>query len=351
MLKKIIVFFKKHFKAFFHFQHHYTLEEIAPAFLDKDTNVVFDAVKPGDIIIALTPGKYDQLARIGATHRMRPYIVAEKKKNYLIGYCGSSKGKYRSYFDLTMNYYSVRKDGVINLGKKQRISKKHISSIIDELTTIDCLKINDILYEKKKSILIDIPKEFVEGRVVKYKKKLYWIYHYQKDGISKVFPLFEITTPREITFAYQKKLYSLDKKEKPLEKKITTKYFPTSIITTHPIDIINHKVPKETKKKKVQKNFFENKHFYDFEIGKRFCMHTDVYLYLFSSKKKHYTIREYDIEDVDEIPSLHCIKDIELYKEDGIEEDDKLMFYLEDFVNTHPSYQWLLDELTEVVKE
>ena len=83
MLKKIIVFFKKHFKAFFHFQHHYTLEEIAPAFLDKDTNAVFDAVKPGDIIIALTPGKYDQLARIGATHRMRPYIVAEKKKNYL----------------------------------------------------------------------------------------------------------------------------------------------------------------------------------------------------------------------------------------------------------------------------
>lgn len=49
--------------------------------------------------------------------------------------------------------------------------------------------------------------------------------------------------------------------------------------------------------------------------------------------------------------SLHCIKDVEYYKEDGIEDDDKMMFYLEDFVEQHPSYQWLLDELTEVVEE
>lgn len=349
MLKKIIYFFKKQFKTFFHFQHRYTLEEIVPTFHDKDTDELFDVIKPGDIIIALTPGKYNQLVKIGATHRIRPYIVAEKKKNYLIGYCGSSKGKYRCAFDLTMNYYSVHKDGVINLSKKQRIPKKHISSIIDKLTTIDCLKINDMLYEKKKSVLIDIPKEFVEGQIVKYKKELYWIYHYQKDGNSKIYPLFEISSPREITFAYQNKLYSLNKKEKPLEKKITTKYFPTSIITTHPTDIIDKKPPKEMKK--IKKNVFEERHYYDFVIGKRFCMHTDVYLYLFSSKKKHYTIREYDIDDIDEIPSLHCIKDVELYKEDGIEDDDKLMFYLEDFVNTHPTYQWLLDELTEVVEE
>ncbi len=351
MLQRIIAFFKKHFKTFFRFQHKYTLEEIVPSFQDKDTDALFDAVKPGDIIIALTPGKYENLAKIGATHRVRPYIVAQKKKNHLVGYCGSSKGKYRCYFDLTTNYYSVHKDGVINLGKKQRIPKEHISSVIDHLTTIDCLKINEMLHQKKKNILINIPKEFVAGQVIQYKKRLYWIYRYQKDGFSKVFPLFEITSPREITIAYQQKLYSLDKKSIPLEKKITNQYFPTSIITTHPSDIIDKKIPKEPKKKKVKPNVFQNNHHYDYELGKRFCMHTEVYLYVFSSKKKHYAIREYDIDDMDEMSSLHCIKDVEYYTEDGIEDDDKMMFYLEDFVEQHPSYQWLLDELTEVVEE
>ena len=346
MFKKVIQFFKR----LFHRKKKYTLEQIVPDYKHIDTEQLFEEVKPGDIIFALTPGSYERLKRLGLKHRIRPYIIAKKEKDYLIGYCGSSsKRDYKLSFDLTTNYYQVKKDGVINFDKKIKIPKKHIYSIIDHLTTIDILKINDQLSCNKKKELIVIEKEYVDGQVIRRNEELYWIYKYNENDSSQVYLLNKIEAPKKITIAYQQSLYTFDKSNDPIDLKIDSKCSPTSVITNLPNEVKEKKPKKEPKKKYISQEYYKDHHEYVYEFGQRFVLLTEVYIYLFTSKGRHYAIKEYDLEE--EYPNLYCLDEIVVYKKDGLEDDEKFMFYLEDFIYTHPTYKWLLDEQTTVIPD
>lgn len=140
-------------------------------FINEKVNIVkkqkeiFENIQVGEMIWAQMPLNKKELSEIEESHRIRPYLIVKKEKNFLFCYQSSSKSRkqYNNYEEYCLNKlkYKNKKDSWLDLKSIKRIEKR---------ICIEQNRGNSEVIKFNKSIYIEI------GDVILYNEKLYYVY-------------------------------------------------------------------------------------------------------------------------------------------------------------------------------
>ena len=347
LLKKIYTYLIRLFARKTEKKDVWKLEDLVPDLKSVNGKELFNSIKPGDIVLAVSQGSLKELAVLDKSHRIRPYIIARKEDDRLIAYCGTSNPdkKYYRYFELSRNDYHVSKDGRINLSRPCNITEDQILCVKDHLTILDILDINEILYLANLSYTcpyISHDTGIRAGQVIWHKKELYYVYSVSGTAASvyKLLPGYK----ENAWLSHNGALYH--PADECSELVINDEVMPTSTVS-HVLkeQIIwcnaNHTCTKKAKKP----NEFAVNHTYTYPIGQTFTAGFRSYIYLFSSKDRDYGLEE---EDLDlEAPQVRRLRDIEYFHKSDVLNDDLLFDTVERLTCYNTSFNWLYDSLCE----
>ena len=151
----------------------------------KKQKEIFEKIQAGEMIWAQMPLNKKELSEIEESHRIRPYLVVKKEKNFIFCYQSSSKSRkqYNNYEEYCLNKlkYKNKKDSWLDLKSIKRIEIKNIKGNYIKLKEIDIKRIekricieqnrgNSETIKFNKTIYIEI------GDVILYNEKLYYVY-------------------------------------------------------------------------------------------------------------------------------------------------------------------------------
>lgn len=113
--------------------------------IEKQKKAIFKNTQIGDMIWAQMPLNKKELSKIEESHRIRPYLVAEKEKNFLLCYESSSKKRksYNNYEEYCINKlkYKNKKSSWIDLKNIKKISIKNIRREYIKISELDLKRI------------------------------------------------------------------------------------------------------------------------------------------------------------------------------------------------------------------
>lgn len=325
------------------------LSNLIPKLAEVDQDKLFDEIEAGDVVIATTSGNYEKLSKIKKNHQLRPYIIANKKENCLIGYCGTSKDRtYKSTFKLLSSEYDISKDGNINIGTYQKIHKDMLVSIQDHLSMMDILKINDTIWNtnsNKAKGYIEAERHYCEGQIIRKDNRLYYIYSLNSTA-TIIYKLHKVTEHKKIIINYYGQMYSLYYQQ-PIECDSLDAYVPTAVISTSIRDEIRKMNNQQKKKEKAKETeLLKDGHYFKYEVGQLFGTGTINSVYLFSNSGKDYCVVLDANNSIPEYPRVEKMDDISLYSNHELLSEDATLELLESIACNQKCYMWLLDELT-----
>ncbi len=178
---------------------------------------VFNTVNVGDVVYCLMPLDDHILRKIEKDHRIRPYVIIDKKDDHLIGFqCSTSyipKGpKYYSH-TLYASKYLKKRDSYIDLTKTCVIPYQNIRSYFETVSLDDQATINkklDILAKKRGTDLrFDVKTVPCSGDVIEANGRTYYV-HEIKVGRMVVIPT---VNQRPRNYIYLKNGFYLDMKK------------------------------------------------------------------------------------------------------------------------------------------
>lgn len=154
-------------------------------YLDEQLNL-FKTIQPGYLVFCRMPVCEDNLVDVQKAHRIRPYLIIKKDKDYLYGYAGSTKKKNPKIQYTLKDGYKDRKTGTFTdsylyLNNLYRIPIQNIKGILKQVSSKDLIQIQRKIQLLKNSGVHHI--EFIEnidfifeiGDVVEYHTSLYFL--------------------------------------------------------------------------------------------------------------------------------------------------------------------------------
>ena len=160
LLKRILNYLKNIFK-----KKEPSLIDLVPQLKDIDHDELFKEIRPGDIVFGVT--RTDNLEKLGQSHRIRPFIVAKKEKNFIYAYSGTSKkSDLNKHYLLNKDNYHFTKNTYFYLNTCYEIDKNELLYIVDSLKINHMNEINLRLRTRRK-ILIDSVHYFLELNIIK----------------------------------------------------------------------------------------------------------------------------------------------------------------------------------------
>lgn len=260
---------------------------------------IFARTQVGDMLWCKMPLSKKELEEIDINHRIRPYLIVKKEKNFLLCYQSSSKNReemnnYEKYC-VNSRKYRNKKTSWIDLTGIRKIKIKNIQLEFIKLNQIDIKKIEKRICVGQNRgntqlIRFNEPIYVEEGDVIDKDGKLYYVY--AEDNVNIY------------CFRIQKKM----NKNQRLEKiKINSKTYYTRfkeltiIKRKEDMKIINIAYKEEilqilNKKKslkantytKIEENIKRDKD--EFEIGSVFQYGNSTVMYLYSHANKYYGV-------------------------------------------------------------
>lgn len=272
------------------------IEEIQ---LRQKQKEIFAKTQVGDMLWCSMPLPKEELKKIEIEHRIRPYLVVKKEKNYLLCYQSSSKDRkqmnnYEKYC-VKSGKYRNKKTSWLDLSSVKKIEMKNIQLEFIKLNQIDIKKIEKRIgigqnRGNTKLIRFNEPIYIEEGDVVAKEEKLYYVY--AEDNVNIY------------CFKIHKKM---DKNQKLKRIKINSKIYYTnfkefSIMKRNEdikimdiaykeelLQILEQKKSlKENTYNKIVENIKRDKN--EFEIGSVFQYGNSTVMYLYSQDNKYYGI-------------------------------------------------------------
>ncbi len=324
---------------------------------------MFNKTQIGDMLWCMMPLSKKELSKIEKNHRIRPYLVVRKEKNFLLGYQSSSKNReqmnnYETYC-INGGKYKNAKDSWLDLTSINKIKMKDIQLEFFKLNEIQIKKIekricigknrgNTQLIRFNASIYIE------EGDVIKKDKKLYYVY--AEDNVNIY------------CFRIQKKR----KEEQKLEKiKINRKTYYTNfkelrtIKRNDEIEISNIASKEEIllilgQKKSLKEKAYpkieeiERREKDKFEIGSIFEYGNSTVMYLYSKNSRHYGVDLLWYSIKTRIFEIKGIEQRKLIGTKNLEEINKILEFLieKNIQNSEIKkiYQYVRDLLFSSVK-
>lgn len=334
-----------------HLFHKKDISDLVPSLKQVNSEKIFASIQPGDIIIATTCQTYDELQKVPEGHRLRPMIVAKKDDEYVYAFSGSSRNKhYRIMFVLDGKKYNNAKDGYVNLSEVKKIPKGNIQYNKCNLTLLDQLKINDLIWNgthNSKMQYIVLNADLQKGQIVRKDNRLYYLTEIEANtGI--VYEMHRCNGSfDEIQIPFGKQVYTVSSSKH--EEKLS-ELIPTSVIEKGVLSNLKTKekqAKKELQKeKKLQKTNLCQNHSYRYVAGRVFILDYDPYIYLFSNGNHDYGVRKYGKDEEYDYVNLVRLNDLDNCADmEEIIGDEELYETVCELVSFHQQYQWLLEEL------
>ena len=265
---------------------------------------LFLHTKPGDLLYCDMPLSEDKLSRIEKGHRSRPYLIVDKKDNYLYGYyCSStlSKKNIKGIYTLIHNKYQLHKkddnyndiptDTYINLYAVHQLNINHLRSYMTSIDEYDQIQINKIISSINNTDLIKFPvnQKVYISEVYSYNSSLYYVYNVIDDYIA-CYKLKTTQNSDEDTIYVNKHKYKLDLKQMyKLKVNDCCLYSLNDISLKYKVDkIIKRYINSKNKKRKY--NIKNNPYVCKYPIGTLYTNYYDdrLIVYLYSRGKKDY---------------------------------------------------------------
>ena len=274
LLKRILNYLKNIFK-----KKEPSLIDLVPQLKDIDHDELFKEIRPGDIVFGVT--RTDNLEKLGQSHRIRPFIVAKKEKNFIYAYSGTSKkSDLNKHYLLNKDNYHFTKNTYFYLNTCYEIDKNELLYIVDSLKINHMNEINLRLRTRRK-ILIDSVHCFREGNIIKDDHNLYYIHKFDsKNNKAKIYKLVEDKSG-EIKLNLSR-------------YRLCNKMIDTFLNSAY--QIVSEKkysIEIKTKNKSKNEDIFKN-HYLKFDVGQKFYCGFNNYIYLFSHKRSDYGVEYFD---------------------------------------------------------
>ena len=305
---------------------------------------IFQETQIGDLLWCKMPLPKKQLKQIEESHRIRPYLVIEKKSNFLLCYQSTTKNRkemnnYQKYL-INGKKYRKKRNSWIDLTKVEKISIKNIQSPYIKLNQIDIKKIekriwisqcrgNSNLIRFNEPIYIEI------GDVVVKDEKAFYIY--AEDNVN----------------IYGFKIQKGNKDKQQLETiKVNRKTYYTNFKEFETInrndvfevvnmakederdEIFNKKSARRLKTdESINKTLSKSRN--EFEIGSTFKYGNSTVMYLYNENEKYYGI---DLLWYRIKPRVFEIKEIEKRSLIGMKSLKEINKILEFFVEKNMQY-------------
>ena len=323
----------------------------------EEQKKLFSKVEEGDMIWAKMPLKKKELKTIQESHRIRPYLVVKKIKNYLICYQSSSKPneKLNNYeeFLIKSKRYNKKRDSYLTLNKTVKIPICNIKNKYIKVNDIDLRKIEKRIQiiENRKNIKTDkfnIPINIEEGDVIFYNENTYYIYTTDNVYVYGI-KIHKRNTKKQksIKILINRKTYYIildDAKKEVVRRNLDLKL----IDIAYPEEIEEIKNIKNKKKKEKKNDIIKEadcEESKNYEIGTVFKVGNSKILYLFQKDKKYYGV---DIIYYVVFPKILQIKDINNREVIEIKPKEECLVYIEELLKNNTS---LVKEIRKLYDE
>lgn len=274
LLKRILNYLKNIFK-----KKEPSLIDLVPQLKDIDHDKLFKEIRPGDIVFGVT--RTDNLEKLGQSHRIRPFIVAKKEKNFVYAYSGTSqKSDLNKHYLLNKDNYHFTKNTYFYLNTCYEIDKNELLYIVDSLKVNHMNEINSKLRSRRK-ILIDSVHYFREGNIIKNDHNLYYIHKFDSKNNKAI--IYKLVEDKNGEIKLNLSKYRL------CNKMIDTFLNSAYCIVSEKKYSIEIKAKNKSKNESIFKN-----HYYKFDIGQKFYCGFNNYIYLFSHKGSNYGVEYFD---------------------------------------------------------
>lgn len=162
-------------------------------YLDEQLDL-FKTIQPGHLVFCRMPVCEDNLVDINNPHRIRPFLIIKKDKEYLYGYAGSTKKKNPKIQYTLKDGHKDKKTGTFSdsylyLNNVYRIPIQNIKGILKQVSNKDLIQIQRKIQLLKNSdvyhidLFENIEFTFEIGDIVEYKSSLYFLSKIQGDKI------------------------------------------------------------------------------------------------------------------------------------------------------------------------
>lgn len=162
-------------------------------YLDEQLDL-FKTIHPGHLVFCRMPVCEDNLVDINNPHRIRPFLIIKKDKEYLYGYAGSTKKKNPKIQYTLKDGHKDKKTGTFSdsylyLNNVYRIPIQNIKGILKQVSNKDLIQIQRKIQLLKNSdvyhidLFENIEFTFEIGDIVEYKSSLYFLSKIQGDKI------------------------------------------------------------------------------------------------------------------------------------------------------------------------
>lgn len=127
-------------------------KKMKQTYVAKSTNYLdeqyklFQTIQPGYLVFCRMPVCEDNLVDINHPHRIRPYLIIKKDKDYLYGYAGSTKKKNPKIQYTLKDGHKDKKTGAFSdsylyLNNVYRIPIQNIKGILKQVSSKDLIQI------------------------------------------------------------------------------------------------------------------------------------------------------------------------------------------------------------------
>lgn len=134
-------------------------KKMKQTYVAKSTNYLdeqyelFQTIQPGYLVFCRMPVCEDNLVNINHPHRIRPFLIIKKDKDYLYGYAGSTKKKNPKIQYTLKDGHKDKKTGAFSdsylyLNNVYRIPIQNIKGILKQVSSKDLIQI-----QRKNSII------------------------------------------------------------------------------------------------------------------------------------------------------------------------------------------------------
>lgn len=301
---------------------------------NKEQKKLFSEIEEGDMIWAKMPLSKKKLKTIEESHRIRPYLVVKKSKNYLICYQSSSKASeslnnYEQYL-IKKERYKKKRNSYLTLSKTIKVPICNIKNKYIKVNDIDLRKIEkrlEIIENRDRRDIekFNVPINIEEGDVIFYNENTYYIYTTDNVYVYGI-KIHKRNTKKQKSkkIIINRKTYYIildDAKKEGLKRNLDLRLI--DIAYPEEIEEIKNIKNKKKKEKQEEKNGEE---LVDYEVGTVFKVRNSKILYLFKKDGKYYGV---DIIYYVIFPKILQIKDINNREVLEIKSKEECLVYIE----------------------
>lgn len=314
-------------------------KKMKQTYVAKSTNYLdeqyklFQTIQPGYLVFCRMPVCEDNLVDINHPHRIRPYLIIKKDKDYLYGYAGSTKKKNPKIQYTLQDGHKDKETGAFSdsylyLNNVYRIPIQNIKGILKQVSSKDLIQIQRKIQLLKNSdvhhivLFENIEFTFEIGDIVEYNASLYFLSKIQGD---KIYGYVCSNTNGDIELKGLNLFINTDIERKIEPNPHSLKY----IFNTNVNRYVNKQLKKENKEVlKLNEDIYVSRNVQYYNYYPLGTILRDIYtneeiVYLFNYRKRSYCARleemyndNYSIWQYS--PKYYCVED-EL-TENGIKE-------------------------------